>query len=531
MDRKKAFILSTIAGSAFVSAISCNRVQSDEKPLNIVYIMCDDHSYQTLSAYDSSYIHTPNIDRIARMGARFTNSFVSNSLSGPSRACLLTGKHSYANGFINNETTFNPSQQTFPKILQNNGYQTAMVGKWHLVSAPEGFDFWKILDGQGQYYGPDILSAEDTVRYSGYVTDVITDIALEWLDGRDEDKPFCLLLHHKAPHRAWEPDVRDLDLFADREFPLPHTFYDKYNGRLAAELAEMGVASELRMLEDLKIYHEDKQGVKKYYTGRMTQGQRQIWDAHYDAVNEKFREESPVGEELDRWKFNRYMRDYLRCIASVDRNVGRILDYLQNNNLLENTVIVYTSDQGFYMGEHGWFDKRFMYEQSMRTPLLVYYPSGVRGDIDALVQNIDYAPTFLQLASLQVPDDMHGVSLLPLLKGEELESPREGIYYHYHEYPAEHAVRKHFGIRTDRYKLIRFYSDSTDALKVERSWQKDKQRGLVEVNCWELYDLSKDPFELDNIYGQEGTEEITLQLKDMLKELQSQYGESSFWRD
>ncbi|MBQ5747563.1 MAG: sulfatase-like hydrolase/transferase, partial [Bacteroidales bacterium] len=274
MDEKKCVLLGTLAGSALVSVIGCTGEQ-ESKPLNIIYIMCDDHSYQTISAYDGRYIQTPNIDRIAQMGARFTNSFVSNSLSGPSRACLLTGKHSYANGFINNETRFDPSQQTFPKLLQEAGYQTAVVGKWHLVSAPEGFDFWKILDGQGQYYNPDILSAADTVRYEGYATDVVTDIALEWLDGRDSEKPFCLLLHHKAPHRAWEPDVKDLDLFAETEFPLPDNLFDDYSGRQAAALAEMGVVGDLRMLEDLKIYRNGKSGLLKYYTGRFTDEQRE----------------------------------------------------------------------------------------------------------------------------------------------------------------------------------------------------------------------------------------------------------------
>lgn len=530
MDKKRSLLLGSLAGSALFSVVGCT-VKQENKPLNIIYIMCDDHSYQTISAYDGRYIQTPNIDRIAQMGARFTNSFVSNSLSGPSRACLLTGKHSFANGFINNETRFNPSQQTFPKLLQGAGYQTAVVGKWHLVSAPEGFDFWKILDGQGQYYNPDILSAADTVRYEGYATDVVTDIALDWLESRDSEKPFCLLLHHKAPHRAWEPDVKDLDLFAETEFPLPDNFFDDYSGRQAAALAEMGVVGDLRMLEDLKIYRQGKDGVQKYYTGRFTDEQRGKWDAHYDAVNEEFQSDAPVGKELVQWKFNRYMRDYLRCIASVDRNVGRVLDYLEQKGLLENTVVVYTSDQGFYMGEHGWFDKRFMYEESMRTPLLVYYPEGVRGDIDLAVQNIDYAPTFAQIAGLDLPEDMHGLSLLPLLKGEESPCWRDGVYYHYYEYPAEHAVRKHFGIRTDRYKLIRFYSDSTDAARVGRAWLKDKEKALKEVNEWELYDLQEDPSEMNNIYGQEGTEELVADLKRRLKTLQAQYGESHFWRD
>lgn len=534
MDSKKLFMLGfTAAGGAASMLTGCTDKQ-EEKRMNIIYIMCDDHSYQTISAYDNRYIETPNIDRIAEMGATFTRSYVANSLSGPSRACMITGKHSFANGFLDNETTFDGDQQTFPKLLQQAGYQTAMVGKWHLVSRPQGFDFWKILNGQGEYYNPNILSATDTVKMTGYATDVITDIALDWIDGRDKEKPFCLLLHHKAPHRSWEPDIQDLELFSDTDFPLPDNFYDDYEGRTAAGLSEMSIAEDMGLTRDLKIKPEvigeparPRMGM---FRDRYTPEQRAAWNAHYDRVNEEFAKADPQGEELVQWKFNQYMRDYLRCITSVDRNVGRVLDYLEENNLMDNTVIVYTSDQGFYMGEHGWFDKRFMYEESMRTPMLVYYPGGVKGEVDHLVQNIDHAATFLEVAGVEVPSDIHGESLLPIYKGKNPKKWRDALYYHYYEFPSEHAVRKHFGIRTDRYKLIRFYWDERDEKKIDRAWGlKDREMALQQVNEWELYDLQEDPGEMNNIYGQPGTEELTATLKAKLKDLQASYGEAEFW--
>lgn len=532
MKKGKWLFLGLCATGTMPLTESCADNSGQQKQLNIVYIMCDDHSYQTISAYDTSYITTPNIDRIAQIGSRFTNSFVSNSLSGPSRACMLTGKHSHSNGFINNETTFNPNQQTFPKLLQEAGYQTAMVGKWHLVSTPEGFDYWRILDGQGQYYNPDILSPDDTIRYNGYVTDIVTDIALDWLAEREQERPFCLLLHHKAPHRAWEPDLQDLELFNDRSYPLPENFFDPYTSRPAAAHSEMGVVSDLRMLEDLKIYTQKDGGeIKKYPTYRFTKEQKEVWDAHYDSVNQKFNIETPRNRDLIQWKYDRYMRDYLRCIVSVDRNVGRVLDYLEENGLMENTVIIYTSDQGFYMGEHGWFDKRFMYEESLRTPLLIYYPGNEPSDVDLPVQNIDYAPTFLQIAGVKEFEPMQGESLLPILRGEKIDNWRDAIYYHYYEFPAEHAVRKHFGIRTSRYKLIRFYSDSSDSAKIEYSWLKDKEAARIKLDYWELYDLERDPSEMENIYGYPEYEDVAEELKRQLKELQAKYGESEFWRD
>ena len=327
---------------------------------NIVYIMTDDHTAQMMSCYDKSNIETPNLDRIAADGVRFTQSYVANSLSGPSRACMLTGKHSHANGFTDNTRTFDGSQQTYPKLLQKAGYQTAIIGKWHLTSDPTGFDYWDILIGQGDYYNPEFIRNGEKVKREGYSTNITTDVALDWLSNkRDKEKPFCLLLHHKAPHRVWNPDTCDLDLFNDKTYPLPATFYDNYEGRLAAQKQEMSIIKDMDVLYDLKMHdkeHEvhspnpalDKWGRNNY--ARMNPEQRARWDQHYQPIIEKFKRDKLTGNALAEWKYQRYMHDYLRVIHSLDRNIGRVIDYLRENNLLDNTMIVYTSDQGFYMG-------------------------------------------------------------------------------------------------------------------------------------------------------------------------------------
>ena len=485
--------------------------QSAKKPMNIVYIMSDDHSYQTISAYDHRFIETPNIDWIAQHGTRFTNSFVANSLSGPSRACMLTGKHSHANGFTDNTKTFDGSQQTYPKLLQKAGYQTAMIGKWHLTSNPTGFDYWDILIAQGHYYNPDFICNGKRVQRHGYVTNIVTDLALDWLSNkRDKTKPFCLLLHNKAPHRVWSPDTCDLDLYNDKVYPLPDNFYDDYKGRPAAAKQEMSIIKDMDLVYDLKMADKENEihsnpeleELGRCNYNRMTPSQRAQWDAHYDPIIKKFKEAGLIGKALAEWKYQRYMHDYMRVIHSIDRNIGRVINYLKENDLLDNTMIVYTSDQGFYMGEHGWFDKRFMYEESFRTPLLVYLPGGKHGDIKEMVQNIDYAPTILDLAGVNIPSDIQGVSFLPLLEGKKVKNWRKSLYYHYYEYPAEHSVCKHYGVRTSRYSLIHFYDD---------------------VNSWELYDLKKDPEQMHNIYGEKGTEKLTKKLKDELHKLQDQY--------
>ncbi len=512
MTHTHSKILFTLTGAAVLTSMSsCKAKETEKKPLNILYIMCDDHSYQTISAYDKRFIETPNIDRIANEGVRFTNSFVANSLSGPSRACLLTGKHSHKNGFTDNTKSFDGNQQTFPKLLKQNGYQTAVIGKWHLISQPTGFDYWNILIGQGEYYNPSFIDNGEKKQIEGYATNITTDLALNWLDQkRDKNKPFCLLLNHKAPHRTWMPDTCDLELYKDKTFPIPATFYDKYEGRIAASQQEMSIINDMDLVYDLKLADKENQihsnpGLEeagRAMYSRMTPGQKAAWDKHYDPIISQFKKEKLTGKDLAEWKYQQYMRDYLRVIHSVDRNIGRVLTYLEKNNLLENTIIVYTSDQGFYMGEHGWFDKRFMYEESFRTPLLIRYPGGKKGDVAEMVQNIDHAATFLELAGVEKPEDIQGDSYLPLLKGENPANWRKSLYYHFYEYPAEHAVKRHYGVRTERYKLIHFYND---------------------IDVWELYDLEKDPQEMNNIYNVPQNEEIIKQLKTELKKLQTQY--------
>lgn len=518
-----------MAGTAVLgmaAAVSCQQKDGKEETYNIVYIMTDDHTAQMMSCYDTRYMETPNLDRIAADGVRFTNSFVANSLSGPSRACMLTGKHSCANRFYDNTTcVFDSTQQTFPKLLQKVGYQTAVIGKWHLESLPTGFDYWEIVPGQGDYYNPDFITMQDgTVHRHGYITDIITDDAIDWMEnGRDKGKPFCLLIHHKAIHRNWMADTTHLSLYEDRTFPVPETFYDDYAGRTAAAAQEMSIAKDMDPIYDLKMLAPGKDSRLRHtyetMLSRMDKEQRAAWDRFYNPIIEDFIKKNPKGKELAEWKFQRYMRDYMKTVKSLDENVGRVLDYLEQEGLLENTLVVYTSDQGFYMGEHGWFDKRFMYEESMRTPLTMRLPDrfvrengleadgandGKPRDIPELVQNIDYAPTFLELAGAEIPDDIQGVSLVPLLKGEHPDTWRDALYYHFYEYPAEHMVKRHYGIRTDRYKLIHFYND---------------------INEWELFDLRSDPQELHNLYGQKDYETVTKDLKSRLLDLQEQYGD------
>lgn len=509
---KRAIQLIPVLGSLSVTAVQAgNEVKEGaEKPLNIIYIMTDDHAQQTISCYDKRYNCTPNLDRLASEGVRFTNSFVCNSISGPSRAVLMTGKHSHKNGMKDNSTSFDNDQQTFPKLLQTAGYQTAMIGKWHLNGTPQGFDYWEILPGQGEYYNPDFITKEGTKRNPGYVTNVITDKGIQFLEKRDKSKPFCMLLHHKAVHRIWMGDLKDLDAYEGKKFKMPKNFWDEYNGRKAAGKQEMTIDKHMDLVYDLKMKGS---GAKTWYGegfikgayGRMDEEQKRVWDAHYDPIIQKFVEDKLEGKQLVEWKYQRYMTDYLKCVKSLDDNVGRLYDYLKKNDLLDNTLIVYTSDQGFYMGEHGWFDKRFMYEESMRTPLIMRLPERMkkRGAVKEMVQNIDYAPTFLELAGVKVPSDIQGMSLLPLLQDKKMDHWRSALYYHYYEYPGEHAVRRHYGIRTERYKLIRFYG--------------------ADVNTWELFDLKKDPMEMNNLYGNDKYKERVVELKAELEALQQQY--------
>ncbi len=494
------------------------RCSTSRQP-NILFIMSDDHTRQAMSCYGSKINKTPNLDRIAAEGMRFDNCFVTNSICAPSRAVILTGKFSHINGVTDNRRHFDGSQQTFPKLLQQAGYQTAMVGKWHLKSDPTGFDYWKVLPGQGNYYNPDFKTPQGRERIEGYVTDVITDVALDWLkEKRDTQRPFLLMYHHKAPHRAWWPGPGHLETWEGETIPEPPNLFDDYSNRgRAAKEQEMSVEHDLRPSGDLKLKPEqaaeirDKTpaGGRSYHNNinRMTESQRRAWHAAYGPRNKKAVEEAPEGPDLVKWKYQRYIKDYLRCVASVDDNIGRVLEYLDESGLAKNTIVVYTSDQGFYLGEHGWFDKRFMYEESFSTPLLVRWPRKVRaGGINTdLVQNLDFAETFLDAAGAEIPGDMQGRSLLPLLRGETLTSWRDAVYYHYFEYPAVHMVKRHYGIRSKRYKLIHFYYD---------------------IDEWELYDLEKDPREMNNLYGDPDYQDVVKQLEVKLAELRKYYGDS-----
>jgi arylsulfatase A-like enzyme len=501
--------LITGAGAALLAATSCTPGLQDaaQRP-NIVYIMTDDHSIQTLSSYGSQLIHTPNIDRIASEGVIFTSSFVGNSICAPSRATMLTGKHTHKNGQMTNADTFDGSQATFPKLLQQAGYETAMIGKWHLRSDPTGFDYWNILPGQGEYYNPDFIEMGEQKRHEGYCTTLTTDFALDWLENRQsKDKPFCLLLHHKAPHRTWQPDTINFEEFKDIVYPVPHNFFDDYQGRRAAAEQKLSIREDdMDIRYDLKM--QDEKIPSRFpwidHTARMNEAQKRAWETHYTPIKDDFLAQNLQGDDLHLWKYQRYMRDYLACIRSVDENVGRVLKYLEENGLLDNTLIVYTSDQGFYMGEHGWFDKRFMYEESFSTPLLMRLPNGfaAKGEISRLVQNIDYAPTFLDLAGAEIPAEIQGKSLKPLLRGENDIEWRQALYYHYYEFPNEHMVKKHYGIRNNRYKLIHFYDD---------------------IDEWEFYDLETDPSEMNNLFGNTSHSSEIEKMKEGLLKLIVQY--------
>ncbi len=515
-------LFSTIGGSLLI--ISCSATDKnktdDGNRLNIIYIMSDDHTRQAISAYNDRYgITTPNIDKLASEGIIFDNSYVANSISGPSRACMLTGKHSHKNGFIDNHTKFDGSQQTMPKLLQQAGYQTAMIGKWHLETTPTGFDYWDILPGQGDYYSPVMYTETDTTTYPNiYVTDLVTNKSIEWLNNRNKTKPFCLFVHHKAVHRNFMPNISDIRAFEKETFPYPENLFDDYINREAASSQQMSIDKDLDLTYDLKMRNltdsitpknqmfdrKNKAGVREGTYGRMNQDERNAWDLFYDSIQVDFNSKNLTGRELVKWKYQRYVKDYLKTAKSLDDNIGRLMEYLKANNMLENTIIVYTSDQGFYMGEHGWFDKRFMYEESFSTPHIVRMPSKYKaqGHVDALVQNIDHTPTFLEIARAKIPGDIQGKSYLSFLKGEKPKKWRKSLYYHYYEFPGEHAVKRHYGVRTGRYKLIHFYND---------------------IDSWELYDLQKDPAEMSNLINNPMYENTIKELKKELKLLQEQY--------
>ena len=475
-----------------------------QKP-NIVFLFTDDHAIQAISAYGSKINKTPSLDRLADEGMLFKNAMVTNSICAPSRAVILTGMHSHKNGVLDNRLEFDGSQITFPKLFQQNGYQTAIYGKWHLKSDPTGFDDWMVLPGQGNYYNPDFKTPDGRKQIEGYVTDIVTDLTIDWLENkRDTTKPFLIMSQHKAPHRKWLPGPDHLTTYDDVVMPEPPTLFDDYEHRASgAKNQEMEIGEHMDMIFDLKVTELlDSSDLDQYGKYRLTMFDRlneeqwRNWRKAYEPKNKAFLESNLKGDELVRWKYQRYIKDYLRTIASVDDNIGRILNYLEEAGLAENTVVVYSSDQGFYLGEHGWFDKRWMYEESLHTPLIIRWPGVVKqGSINtSLVQNLDYAETFLDIAGIEIPGNMQGESLVPVLKGTTPDNWRKSVYYHYYEFPGAHSVPRHYGVRNDRYKLIYYY----------------------QLNEWELFDLEKDPHELNSVYD---NPEYTDHLNEMKKEL------------
>ena len=475
-------------------------IQAQQRP-NMVIIVSDDHAFQAISAYGGKLMQTPGIDRIAREGVLFNKAYVTNSICGPSRAVILTGKYSHKNGFKDNEnSSFNGAQNTFIKELTRSGYQTAWIGKWHLETQPQGFTYWQILPGQGHYYNPDFIMMDGSrKRVEGYVSNVVEDVAENWLDRRDKSKPFCLVIGHKATHRTWMPDTADMGMFDGVTFPLPDNFYDSYAGREAARVQDMTISKTMQMGYDLKMFDGD---VKDGNITRMNAAQRAKFDAYYKPILADLKARNLSGNALSEWKYQRYMRDYLATAASLDRNIARTLDYLDRNGLAQNTIVIYLSDQGFYMGEHGWFDKRFMYEESFRTPMVMRYPGVIKPGTksNAMVMNLDLAPTLLQAAGVAVPKDVQGASLLPVVNGSKAKG-RKALYYHYYE-NGEHAVSPHFGISTGRYKLIRFYK---------------------RVEGWELYDMKRDKGEMNNVYGSRKYRNVQARLKKQLAALIDKY--------
>ena len=511
--RAKAVVAVGLVALCLFSA--CTKKAPEPKRPNIIFIMSDDHAYQAISAYGDKLIQTPNIDRLANEGARFDQCFVTNSLCSPSRAVILTGQYSHRTGARDNSFSMRIDSgiTTFPMLLQKAGYQTGIVGKWHLLNRPKGFDYYSILIGQGNYYNPDFITNGDTARVHGYVTNLITDKAIHWLSSvRNKTKPFCLMVHNKAPHRDWMPDTTDLHEF-NYDLPVPATLFDDYSGRgKAAHEQMMEIDKNMHLFNDLKYnasIPDTTEATNDLLNelARMDTAQRNTLLRFYANEDSKVDTSKMTHREFVTWKYQRYIQDYLRCIRSVDRNVGRLLNYLSSAGLLDNTLIVYTSDQGMYLGEHGWFDKRFMYKQSFRTPLIIRYPAMIKPGtvITGMSLNLDFAPTFLALAGVPEPEYMQGTSLLPLFSGEMPADWRKSVYYQYFEYPGWHAVKRHYGIRTQRYKLIHFYYD---------------------IDQWELYDLEKDPDEMLNVYDEPAYQQVRDSLTVQLRLLQRKFGDS-----
>ncbi|MEZ5070986.1 MAG: sulfatase [Bacteroidales bacterium] len=473
---------------------------------NIVFIMSDDHAYQAISAYGgelAGIAPTPNIDRIANEGMRFERCMVTNSICGPSRATILSGKYSHKNGFVDNTmgSKFDFNQLTFTKVLLQAGYKTAMIGKLHLGETPTGFDYFDILPGQGNYYNPTFINETGEYEMEGYTTEIIADKTIAWIESvKDGEQPFLVMMQHKAPHRAWDPGPAELGMFDGVTIPEPESLFDDYSGnRVAASKNFMSISDAMTIDRDLKMTDQPR--------GNLTEEQQKAWDAVYGPVYEDFLKTAPKGDDLVRFKYQRYMKDYLSCIAAVDKSVGEVLDYLEASGLAGNTIVVYTSDQGFYLGEHGWFDKRWMYKESLHTPLLIKWPGVTEaGSVNSdLVSNLDFGETFIDIAGSDIPEEMQGASLVPILQGNTPADWRTGHYYHYYEHPSEHNVMRHYGITTEKYKLMHMYYDE---------------------DSWELYDLEKDPHEMNNVYGIPEYASVQEDLHRQLEDLRVQYEDS-----
>jgi arylsulfatase A-like enzyme len=508
--------------SLLINIIVLGRLTCAADRPNILFIFSDDHAPHAIGAYDGwlkPADPTPNIDVLASQGIVFRNSFCTNSICGPSRAVIQTGKHSHKNGFMNNGNTFDWTQQTFPKLLQKAGYTTAIYGKSHLKGQPQGYDDWKVLPGQGLYYNPDMITPDGRTRIEGHCTDVVTDLAVEWLkEGREDGKPFMLMVQHKAPHRNWMPALRHLDLYADVDLPEPDTLFDQWlDNAPPARFQELEIDRHMHLNFDLFVdLTPDFDGdalVGRYDKSawrnmkRMTPHQLEVWRAAYGPRDKVFHEAKLSGKDLVRWKYQRYAKNYLRSVKGVDESVGTLMETLDQLGLSDNTVVIYSSDQGFYVGDHGWYDKRWMYDESLKMPLVVKWPSVTRAGTynEDLVQNLDYAETFLDLAGAEIPNDMQGASLVPLLRGERPDDWRKSIYYHYYEYPSVHMVPRHYGVRNQRYKLMRFY----------------------QFDEWEFYDLEHDPDELTNQYNNPEFAGKIEQMKRELERLRKHYDDDS----
>ena len=501
---------------------ACSPLLSKVKRPNVLFVFSDDHAPHAIGAYGGwlkAVNPTPNIDKLATEGMLFENSFCTNSICGPSRAVIQTGKHSHKNGFMNNGNTFNWNQQTFPKLLQKAGYQTAIYGKSHLRGNPKGYEDWAVLPGQGLYYNPDMIFPDGRRRINGYCTDIVTDLAIDWLKNkRQADKPFMLMVQHKAPHRNWMPALRHLNLYADKNLPEPPTLFDKWEDNAPpARHQELEVDRHMDLNYDLFVdltpdYNQPASQKRQdrsawHNMKRMTEEQLKAWRAAYGPRDEAFHKAKLTGKELVRWKYQRYAKNYLRSVKGVDESLGRLQNILRELELEENTVVIYCSDQGFYIGDHGWYDKRWMYDESLKMPFIVKWPGVAKpGSRDKhLIQNLDYASTFLEIAGAPIPKDIQGKSLVPLLKGESPKNWRKAIYYHYYEYPSVHMVPRHYGIRTTRFKLMRFY----------------------QFDEWEFYDLKKDPDELVNMYGDSTQAKSVRRIKVQLEKLRKQYADDS----